>query len=119
MAFSILSIEGSVTVDSLIAGSPHSTCEADTLQGSFTPSGATSLTVEVSFGVGSQYVPGSAVVTGGSFLVSEDVSDLENPVFTITDPTGSVDFYLLRETGCLSYDHQVSRGAPDRYPENL
>lgn len=111
--FSLLffSIESSVSWHSLTADSPHSACESDTLRGSLTiGSGATDISLVLSLAPGVSYIPMSASFSGGATLVSEDLTDLSNPVFELTNPTGQIDFFLARRTDCESYLSQISGG---------
>lgn len=105
------SIESSVTWSNLHADSPHAACEQDTLSGTFTVgAGASNISLRIAMAPGVEYVPASATFSGGATLVSEDLSDLSNPVFTLSNPTGTVDFFLLRHTMCAAYLHQTSGG---------
>lgn len=106
-----LSIESSVAWHFLSADSPHSACEGDTLRGSVTiGSGATNIRIDLSMASGVYYIPMSASFSGGATLVSEDITDLSNPVFELTDPTGQIDFFLARRTDCEAYLSQISGG---------
>ncbi|MDP5172824.1 MAG: T9SS type A sorting domain-containing protein [Bacteroidia bacterium] len=111
IAFSLFSIESSLSWSFLTARTPHAACELDTLKGSFTIGGtATNVTVQVAMTNGMLYEPGTAVFAGGTTLLSENISNLRRPVFSIANPSGTVRFHLLRQAECQAYSSQISGG---------
>ncbi len=109
-AFSFFSVQTSLSWTSLEA-SPTAACDSDTLWGVFDMGGASNVTVRVCLPNGMTYVPGSAQFTGGASLVTENATDPGKPLFTISNPASSVQFYLLRKASCEAYDWQISGGS--------
>ncbi|MFM2388323.1 MAG: hypothetical protein RL660_3080, partial [Bacteroidota bacterium] len=95
-----------------VAAGDLSICRDSTLlTAEITGANSTTETVTVDLAIGNEYIPGSFVITSGSGAVTENITNLNTPVFTISGASSPFTFSLLRKAACGAYATALSGGS--------
>ncbi|MFM2388326.1 MAG: hypothetical protein RL660_3083 [Bacteroidota bacterium] len=77
---------------------------------SVTGADPTTETVTVDLADGIEYIPGSFSINAGSGTVTENISNLNEPIFTITSATSPITFSLERKATCGTFSSALGGG---------